>query len=364
MGLNRNLLNTQLKSTAVIALAFTLLGCGKVQFSTDRDSLEGAPDTPLVLRDVSGSITVANERKVDILFVVDNSGSMQIEQANMAASFPSFADVLNDPQKDLDWQLGIVTTDVTGTDDGEDGNLLPLASVMPPAYILNKDTPNGNTVFQNTVQRPSSGSGDERAIYAAYRLVEKTGTELDRGLIRPAGNLALVILSDEDERSAGGNPDLSQYKPLEEKDKPNVFVDYFKQRFPLKTLSTHAIVIRPTDTECFAKQNNQAQLGTGGKYGVIYKQFVDLSNSIFGTLGILGDICDSNYQQQLSDIGNSIQESIDTYPLECEPYQGLVNLIAASNPATTISVLGQSLKITPSPLPGDTLQFSYQCVVP
>src|SRR3984957_3734874 len=47
----------------------------------------------------------------DILWVVDNSGSMAREQDQLAASFPKFFAYLQEAQ--LDYRIGVTTTDVT-----------------------------------------------------------------------------------------------------------------------------------------------------------------------------------------------------------------------------------------------------------
>ncbi len=49
-------------------------------------------------------------RAVDILFVVDNSGSMGGEQATLAQSFASFVDVLEGQQVGANYRIGITTT--------------------------------------------------------------------------------------------------------------------------------------------------------------------------------------------------------------------------------------------------------------
>ncbi len=54
---------------------------------------------------------------VDVLIVVDNSGSMIEEQAKLATNFQAFIEVFADI--DVDWQIGVVTTDMTTeTDQG------------------------------------------------------------------------------------------------------------------------------------------------------------------------------------------------------------------------------------------------------
>jgi len=57
----------------------------------------------------------ALQRAVDILFVIDNSGSMGVEQGTLAANFPAFIDVLEAQQFGASYRIGITTTDAQGT---------------------------------------------------------------------------------------------------------------------------------------------------------------------------------------------------------------------------------------------------------
>ena len=53
-------------------------------------------------------------RAVDILFVIDNSGSMGGKQGTLARSFRSFVDVLESQDLGANYRIGITTTDGTG----------------------------------------------------------------------------------------------------------------------------------------------------------------------------------------------------------------------------------------------------------
>ncbi len=50
-------------------------------------------------------------KDVDILFVIDNSGSMGEEQATLASNFESFIEVLERPSVEANYRIGITTTD-------------------------------------------------------------------------------------------------------------------------------------------------------------------------------------------------------------------------------------------------------------
>ena len=57
------------------------------------------------------SVVLSFVEGVDILFVIDNSGSMGEEQANLSSSFASLINVLEDPEFDADYRIGITTND-------------------------------------------------------------------------------------------------------------------------------------------------------------------------------------------------------------------------------------------------------------
>jgi len=57
------------------------------------------------------SISLESQRKVDILFVIDNSGSMGREQGTLAANFGTLVEQLESLEVDADYRIGITTTE-------------------------------------------------------------------------------------------------------------------------------------------------------------------------------------------------------------------------------------------------------------
>ncbi|MCA9691679.1 MAG: VWA domain-containing protein, partial [Myxococcales bacterium] len=93
-------------------------------------------------------LVVNPSREVDILFVIDNSGSMGEEQALLAANFERFIGVLEEPGVDADYRIAITTTDT--------GNL----------YCPQSDPENGAFVLESCVDRLdefTSGDDDKSA---------------------------------------------------------------------------------------------------------------------------------------------------------------------------------------------------------
>ncbi|MEM7159237.1 MAG: vWA domain-containing protein [Myxococcota bacterium] len=61
--------------------------------------------------EILAGLQIDHGRKVDVLFVVDNSGSMGEEQAVLASNFSAFVEFLERPEVDADYRIGITTTD-------------------------------------------------------------------------------------------------------------------------------------------------------------------------------------------------------------------------------------------------------------
>ncbi len=160
-------------------------------------------------------------RNVDIVFVVDNSGSMMEEQANLARNFPLFMDELAGLQG-ADFQIASVTSDlgagagspnqgcnVPGGDRGVFCNVrgndfcTRCGVDITRGRFLRTVNPNfqGNirNVFSCMSTFGTGGCGYEHsvgALRAALLAPENAG------FIRPDAYLAFVIMTDEDDCSA------------------------------------------------------------------------------------------------------------------------------------------------------------------
>ena len=62
-------------------------------------------------QELERTIDLVVNKDVDILFVIDNSGSMGEEQGKLAGNFSSFISVLEDPAVKANYRIGITTTD-------------------------------------------------------------------------------------------------------------------------------------------------------------------------------------------------------------------------------------------------------------
>lgn len=163
-------------------------------------------------------------REVDILFVVDSSGSMAPKQQRLQDSFLQFIEQLVTAEPPINFHIGVVSTDTDDT--AARGNLREWkSSGADRSYIACAPKPDGtgstcNTAdpqASQTVQKDSarlafetmsevgiSGSAQERGLLAAYyALTNPANIAADEvnGFIRPNAALYVVVVSDEDDAS-------------------------------------------------------------------------------------------------------------------------------------------------------------------
>ncbi len=313
-------------------LAVMYFGCNDVRFERDPEYTPKCQNSGLQCTELDGidkfdySMTIG-KGAVDIIFVDDNSGSMSTEQKNMGDHFPDFIDSLSD----LDYHIGIITTDVSSAGNEpreingfgalQDGNFLKFDD---GSYYLTSDSSDVADLFSSTIKRQETldceneldqtgkktdsalcPSMDERGIYAAILSLDK----LPSGFIRTHAHLAVIILSDEDERSTGGK--TKGYK-LEANDEPQSLVDKVEETFGTgKTFSVHAVIVKPGDSSCLNVQESQTH-GVKGHAGNIYSDLVDL------TSGVLGSVCAADWGRELGEIAYGVEEDVkQTLSIAC-----------------------------------------------
>ena len=200
-------------------------------------SLPGCPDrtisevNPEQGRVESTSFPVNLNRAVDILFIIDDSGSMADKQSNLRANFPNFINVLNTVQGGLpDIHLGVVSSDmgVLATDGqvgpqvgavgaggcamrGKDGRLLTNGADVMGTFISDIKQSDGTrvrnyngdlaTVFGEMASIGALGCGFEQHLHAMRRALDPSNAA-NQGFIRQDAFLAVIFLADEDDCTA------------------------------------------------------------------------------------------------------------------------------------------------------------------
>jgi len=362
-------------------------GCSKVSFNSlppeACSALNSSHGTSACTAGPQGTenykYTVATG-SVDLLFIDDNSGSMYTEQAKMATQFPDFLDTISR----LSYHIAITSTDVSNGGLGQDGRFFLFGNggnVLSNSSRQKDSTHQQNiSLFQNTIKRsetltcpngPACPSGDERGIYAAVRALQRVE---NRDFFRADAHLAIVILSDEDERSSGGGAPGSEvnggaispdYRATSN-DLPETLVAVAKEVLPpTESFSVHSIIIRPGDTVCHTAQNSQGG-GVKGFYGTQYARLSQAASSLMnlGPLkpGTLGNICSSNYTAEMGQIAQYLMTSVIQLP--CRPIDGTLRVTymdsVAANQTEFVNANDQ-LQFSPALAAGSRVQLEFSC---
>ncbi|HTL32881.1 MAG TPA: vWA domain-containing protein [Kofleriaceae bacterium] len=169
-------------------------------------------------------IPAVPNRDVDILFVVDNSGSMEAEQASLLANFGRFMSVLETIEGGLpNIHVAVVTsnmgqsaTDGVGTasfgtacaNKGDDGVMRTAPSLFNGHFIVDEEGSGGtrNRNYTGTLSDAFSaianvgtmGCGIEQHLASMKRSLENP---LNAGFLRKDAKLAVIVIGDEDDCS-------------------------------------------------------------------------------------------------------------------------------------------------------------------
>jgi hypothetical protein len=207
--------------------------------------------TPAPQQETDIQITVAPVRKLDMVFMIDNSPSMGPKQEKLKLQFPNLINALKDPGTGTlpDLRVAIIDSDL-GTNNaltsgncgpnrdngnnyfGDNGKFRMVAAsscgVTDPnaMWLEYKDETHKNfippaggdisTVFACLAGGLGTmGCGEEHQLQAfEFALVLRTiGNDAQHALIRPEAYLGLVFLTDEDDCSAAWNDDMFGSSP-------------------------------------------------------------------------------------------------------------------------------------------------------
>lgn len=130
-------------------------------------------------------------RPIDVLFVIDDSGSMGNDQQALSENFQAFFGAFR--AREVDFHLGAVTTDMSAAN--RSGRLV--------APFLTQDTLDLERRFAQMVRPGTTGSASEQALGAARAaLTLPLVDSANAGFMREEADLALVFLGDEDDQSS------------------------------------------------------------------------------------------------------------------------------------------------------------------
>ena len=300
-------------------------------------------------------------KQLDMLLVIDDSGSMNDLSSKLAARLDGFVNNLKN--SGIDWQMCVTTTSAQNyttsaqnysRGKGDNGRPIQWQGEKSGHHILRKDSGDLNQIFIDTIDylytpryvgriggARIGGSPIEEGIRAMNLSIQKDNSY---NCYRDKAALSVILISDEDE---------SDYELL---NTPQSFIQTVKNKFsPEKRLTVNSIVV--TNKSCREKRN----IAVGGLLGAsIGHEYIKLSNL---TGGSVQGICQKNYSIALNDIHNKINQSLSLsrLPLACEPKDKPTVRVNDGDYTHNVTVNGKQLFFNPAVQDPATIRGSYFC---
>ncbi|MCB0419950.1 MAG: VWA domain-containing protein [Bdellovibrionales bacterium] len=329
-----------LRIVLLIAVLLTI-GCG-----TDDPSLSLLQDSDIFQQNVG-----ARSTKVDILWVVDNSGSMKTSQENLAANFSSF---IKDFQKlNYDFQIGVITTDAYRELYTSNSNFSKLKDGLGDnhsgEFVITPQTENIEDVFLTNIIQGVNGSGDERAFQSIETALLNPFNSM---FLRPEAFLAVVIVSDEDDFSRDSAAWKEDYKD------PLLFsIQHYKDflnqvKPPIGSSPRFSISAMGVWDEACRKSLSFARIGK--RYGELVE----------ATGGTKSSLC-GNFADELEFLANDILELASQFYLSRIPIVDSIRILVngVEMPKSGWTYLPESNSITFSkdfiPAEGEKIDVKY-----
>ena len=217
--------------------------------------------------------------EVDILMVIDNSGSMQPYQQELGTNFSQFLTYFI--EADVDYQIAAVTTDVMQADAGQ-----------IRGEIISPESADPEGTFSSIVNVGVTGSGFEMGLQSAYEaLTEPNVSGANAGFLREEAMLSIIFVSDEED-----------FSPLPVNDYINAFRDIKGQR-SRDVFNASSLVVLGAGAGCDV-------------YSTRGDRYIDVAEQ---TGGVLGNICSDDFGSIVEELSLNTSRLRDTFHLSQKP---------------------------------------------
>lgn len=292
-------------------------------------------------------------RKIDILWIVDNSGSMESSQQALTANFSSFINSF--VAKGYDFRMAVQSSDAFLGKFNNNNSLRRfkdgIGSNRSGVYVMDKNTPNIADVFLKNASLGINGSGDERVFSSFLDTLDYSGNSDFR---RPDAFLAIIIVSDEDDFSATTATYLNNNYNSPNLIPVQTYVDFLNS-YTLGPQDYSVNTISILDQACLDNLNASF---SGRRIGTRY---IDLATR---TGGVIGSLC-GNFGATLSEISRSIVKLASSFKLDREPIVSTIlvkvnGLVIANEPVNgwTYNPTNRTISFNGSSVPSEGDQVS------
>ncbi|MCG3174368.1 MAG: hypothetical protein GMKNLPBB_02602 [Myxococcota bacterium] len=215
-----------------------------------------------------------SEPKVDVLWVIDNSGSMGDEQASVISNLSTFTSYAINLK--VSYQIGVVSTDVEGRSAVLGGAaIVPGNLISRGGYpkIVSNTTPNPTQALASNMNLGTSGSGNEQGLESANLALSDpiiNDPAANKGFLREDAKLVVIILSDEEDSSPS---------PV------NYYVDFFRSIKGVRNTDLFSLSIIVGLDENTLKPANCGCQGAGGDCAAVagrryYEAYTQIGNGL------------------------------------------------------------------------------------
>lgn len=269
-----------MKLITISFLLLTTMSCS--QYSVEK--LDEAPRPPVEKQDKIQGVKLTFSPMVDILFVIDNSGSMLSHQVNLARQVLQFTSKITQNLL-LDYHIGVLTSSMRN----RGGHLIG----TPP--WVDRMTANGDVILASRMQPGTNGDYDERffePIAAALSAPLVDG--INAGFYRPEAFLAVVFITD-----TGIDGPLS----------PREAFDFLLnlKKGDASRLAAYAALVPPNNpSQC----QTDSEWGSGGIQR--FMEFLDYFSDFSGGPNYF-DLCSPTFGEDLAKIGADLESRIEMF---------------------------------------------------
>jgi hypothetical protein len=255
------------------------------------------------------------KRKIDVLFMMDNSGSMAAEQTSVSQAFNHFIDGF--VSQNLDYHIGVVSSDAStdaanwtggaysnfpnegaGSLLARSGNSRYISSSSGTAAVV--------SAFTQNINLGTSGNGAETGLLSLMAALDPAKLAgWNSGFLRDDALLAMIVVSDEDESVSSSDNNYLKGNPQAQSDRISSFVTQVKGLKPARPdLIRFDAVVAPSQAECPSVTSTNGVVGTGDTYMAVAKQLAQ-----DGQEHVM-NVC-SDFSSKLVSLGNTLSIQIE-----------------------------------------------------
>lgn len=279
---------------------------------------------------------------VDILWVIDDSGSMTNERRVLVSNFARFIQELLALR--VDFQMGV--TSIVFADSGRlRGNV----------KILRNATPDAGVVFEENTSFPDTRARWEQGLRMTQFALSSPNTDPggpNAGFLRPNAALAIIAVTSEDDSSFGTTDYYARaFRGLKGKGNEN--------------LVTFSVIGGTVPNGCIPP-------GESGFYGSLAEPAFRYAEVAAKTGGVVGSICDASFEQTLLRIAQALNTLKRVFPLTLKPIansvqvtvlDGMTSIVVPNDPVSGFQYRVDTNSVvflgTFVPPPGSTVRITY-----